>query len=426
MKFILILLIPCFASTSYAIELTETKAIQIFMEKNLDVMASKFDIQITRAEEITAGLWANPSLFVDSQLNPFGKNWNQKNAGGPTQQDIVLTVPIDVNGKRRQAVKVAKLATKVAEAEFQTFVRENIISLLDTLYSFQKLKREFELLQEKSQLLEKLILTLEKRVGGATNQPLIQNRAKLAFEDVRVEIQKNKIEQKAEENKLKTALVLDLAEEINLSLQFKSSLDQKFDVKDLVENGIKNRPDFQGLRLLKEQLNEQVDLDRKRIWDDVGVQAGVARQHQIDKNPENPDSNKFPTAWSWVVGVTVPIPVFDRNQGSIMQSKLRTNQILVKERLMQETLSKEIETSVMKLELTNLNLSRYKSAQLTSARTVRDSALRQFGTGSTTLLEYLDAVDAYHTAINKYIEAQYDLTTEYQRLKLLSGQEIGL
>jgi cobalt-zinc-cadmium efflux system outer membrane protein len=323
-------------------------------------------------------------------------------------------------------VKVAKLATKVAEAQFQSFMRESIFSMLESLYGLKRLKNEYEILQEKSQLLDKLVFTLEKRIGSSTNQPLIQSRAKLAFEDVKVEIQKNKIDQIAEENKLKTFLTLDRNEEIHLSVEFKNKLDESFKHEELVENAKKVRPDFQALKILKEQLDGQIELERKRVWGDMDFQAGLTRQSRVDANPSDLDSSTFPTAWSWLVGLTIPIPAFDRNQGNIQQAKLRANQILIRERFMQEALSNEIETSIRKLKITDLNLNRYKTVQLTSAKTVRDSALRQFGTGSTTLIEYLDAVDAYHATINKYIEAQHGLTTEFLRLKLISGKEIGL
>lgn len=426
MKVLIILILLNFSSMVFAIELNESKAIKLFIEKNLEVAASKYNIEFTEAEELTAGLLANPSIFMDTQLNPFGKNWNQKNAGGPTQKDITLSVPIDVNGKRRQAVKVAKLATKSSEAEFQAFIRESLYGMLDTLYKVQRLEREHELLQEKVQLLDKLIITLEKRIGSASNQPLLQSRAKLADEDVKIEVQKNLIEQNIEENRLKAYLLLNTSEEINLNIDLKTHYEDNLHVNELVDYARKHRPDFLALKYYREQLDEQVVLERKRIWDDVGIQAGVGQQQRVEKRPGDAQSNSLPSAWSWMIGVTIPIPVFDRNQGSILQAKIRGNQALVRERFMSETLAKDIETSVKKIELTNKNLNLYKMHQLTNAKTVRDSALRQFGTGSTTLLEYLDAINAYHTTISKYFSAQYDLTTEVLKLKMISGQDMGL
>lgn len=404
---------------------TESEAIQRYLDNNLQIIASRFQIDLAKAEELTAGLWANPSLFIDSQLNPVGKNWNQKNAGGPTQQDYILNVPVDANGKRRQAVRVAKFATQVTEAEFQAFIREGLFNVLGTFYSLQKLDRERELLLEKGQLLESLVMTLEKRIGSSNSQPLIQSRARLAFEDVKLDIERNKIDHNTTENQLKILLHLEDPETIEPQGVFKNSLTEKFDSAALIENAKKNRPDFQALELLKKQLEGQAELDQRRIWSDIGLQAGMSRQLAVGARPGDPTTHQLPGAWSWLIGVSLPLPVFDRNQGKILQTKLQSNQTLVREKFMQESLVREIDTSLKILEITNINLGRYKNVQLNNAKLVRDSALRQFGTGATTLLEYLDAVNAYHLSIQKYLSLQYDLTTEFIKLKLISGQEVA-
>jgi cobalt-zinc-cadmium efflux system outer membrane protein len=424
MKILSVCIFFAFSSIGSAVELTERHAIDLFMEKNLEVSANKYNIEVNKAEELTAGLWANPSILIDTQLNPFGKDWNQKNAGGPTQQDITLTVPIDINGNHRQAVKVARLATKSSEAEFQAFMRENLYGMLDTLYKVQRLEREHELLQEKVQILDKLIITLEKRIGSASNQPLLQSRAKLANEDVKIEIQQNLIEQQTEENKLRTYLLLGLDEEIKLNINLKTHYADNLHVGNLVEYAEKHRPDFLALKYFHHQMKEQVDLERREIWDDFAILAGVSKQDKLNARPGDINSQKLPSAWSWMIGITVPLPVFDRHQGRVLQTRLRSNQALVREKFMKETLAKDISTSITKIELTNKNLHRYKDNQLANAKTVRDSALRQFGTGSTTLIEYLDAINAYHTTISKYIMAQYDLTSEVMKLKLISGKEM--
>lgn len=420
--FSILIMFPTFA---HGVELTENLAIKLYLDKNFEALASKYEIDLSEAQELTEGLWANPSLLADSQLNPFGKGWNQKNAGGPIQQDLIVTVPIDANGKRRQAVKVARLATKITEAQFLTFIREGVFNTLSTLYQLQKLRKEHELLEEKAQLFERLVLTLEKRIGSPNSQPLIQNRARLALEDVRLEIRKNTIDQVDTTNKLKVLLHQESDSIINPKVSFLSSSSKKFNLSELVENALLKRPDFIALKILKEQIEEQKKLDQRNIFDDISLQAGASRQSSVGARPNDPGSYRLPGAWSWLVGVTIPLPVFDRNQGEILRTKVREGQTLAREQFMVKAVTQDIDTSVKKLEITEMNLQHFKKGQLNNAKLVRDSALRQFGTGAMTLIEYLDAVDAYHTAISKYIESQYELTNEYQKLKLLAGQEIG-
>lgn len=404
------------------VTLTEQTAVEMFLKNNLNLMASKAEIDFATAQELTAGLFRNPSLFMDSQLNPFGQNWNQKNAGGPTQRDLILTVPIDVNGKRRQAVKVAKLATKVAEAFFQETVRSKVFELLNNLYSLQRLHKELELLTEKRDLLEKSVQTLQKRVGSS--QPLIQNRAKLALEEVRFIILDKKAELHTVENDIRSELMLSAAERLKVQVKFLTEVKITETAQELLEKARRQRPDFVGLSLLKEQLAGDVELQKRRVFDDVQLQGGLTRQSAVGARPGDPNSNSLPGAWSWIVGLTVPIPVFDRNQGNIMASKVRQNQVSFKEMQLVVATLNNLDSSLERIFIIGSKLKSFRHLHLDSAQAVRDSALRQFGTGSTTLIEYLDAVNAYQTAIGNYINTQYSYTVEYLNLKLQSGDSI--
>ena len=426
MKAILVFIFFLFNGSTYAMELTESKAVSLFLEKNLGLLASKYDIEISKAAEITASLLPNPNLLIDSQLNSFGDNWNQKNTGGPSQQDLILTIPLDVNGIRKRRIKMARFATKVSEAVFQTAIREGLFSTIDILYKVQRLESEHELLQEKVQLLNKLVMILEKRIGGASNQPLIQSRAKLALENAVIEVHNNLMDQHEEKNKLKASLLLDISEEIKPNVNFKTKFTEQINSLELVKQAQSNRPDFIALRLYKQQVEHEMDLNKREIWDDLSVQAGVSRQNEVGARPGQSNSSSLPSALSWMVGFIFPIPVFDRNQGVVLQNKIQKNQAILREKFLSDTLTKDIETSIKKIELTNANLNRYRTHQIDNAKTVRDSALRQFKTGSTSLIEYLDAIDSYHMTILKYINAQYDLTSELLKLKLISGQEVRL
>jgi len=150
----------------------------------------------------------------------------------------------------------------------------------------------------------------------------------------------------------------------------------------------------------------------------------LTRQSFVGARPGDPNSNSLPGAWSWILGLSIPIPVFDRNQGNIMAAKVRQNQVSLRERYLLMSTLNDIDTSLQKISIIGSKLKSFRGRHLDSAQTVRDSALRQFGTGSTSLIEYLDAVEAYHTAISNYITAQYDFTIEYLNLRLKSGDSL--
>src|SRR3954453_20720953 len=88
------------------------------------------EIPQARADILTASLRANPILYADSQLIPYG-SFSRNRPGGPTQYDINITYPLDVTHKRRTRTDVACKAKRVLEAQYQDAVRLEI----DNLYT---------------------------------------------------------------------------------------------------------------------------------------------------------------------------------------------------------------------------------------------------------------------------------------------------
>jgi cobalt-zinc-cadmium efflux system outer membrane protein len=423
-RFMMILILSLSSLPSWAVSLNETEALSLLLKNNLEVMASKYNIEFSKAQELTAGLWANPTVLLDSQLNPFGGNWNQKNAGGPTQRDLVLNIPVDLNGKRSQAVQVQKLATQVEEVQFQAEVRGKMVELLTDAFDLLRIHKEVELLIEKKELLEKSVLALEKRIGGGSNQPLVQNRAKLAMESAKIELENKKTEQQVLENDIRTVLALSPTEEIKLDLNFAQVSESSLSEEALMKNSLEYRPESIAFKLLKKQSEEDIRLQHKLVFDDVTFQAGLSRQEMVNSRPNTPGSNSLGSAWSWLVGVNIPLPIFDRNQGNVMKASLLKNQIELRERFYLVKLKQDINSSIKKIVRLSSNIKLFRSNQLTNARIVRDSAFRQFGTGGTTLIEYLDAVEAYHSTISQYVSAQYELTAEGLNLRNISGEKL--
>ena len=78
---------------------------------------------------LTASLRANPILYADSQLIPYG-SFSTQRPGGPTQYDLNISHPIDYSHKRQARTMYAELVLRVMEHQYQDAVRLG----LDDLY----------------------------------------------------------------------------------------------------------------------------------------------------------------------------------------------------------------------------------------------------------------------------------------------------
>jgi cobalt-zinc-cadmium efflux system outer membrane protein len=113
--------------------LTLDQAIERLVRENLGLRARAFELPQADADVLTAGLRANPLLYFDSQLIPYG-TYSAQRPGGPLQYDLNVTYPLDVTHKRKARTLVAARARSVLQAQYQDAVRLQIDNLY-TAYS---------------------------------------------------------------------------------------------------------------------------------------------------------------------------------------------------------------------------------------------------------------------------------------------------
>lgn len=98
--------------------LTLDAAIERLVHSNLDLRSKSFVIPQAEADILTASLRANPLLYADRQLIPYG-NDSRDRPGGPTQYDLNITDPLDRNpgNIQRARLNVSQTQNELAAVE---------------------------------------------------------------------------------------------------------------------------------------------------------------------------------------------------------------------------------------------------------------------------------------------------------------------
>ncbi len=107
--------------------LTLDQAIDVTLERSLDLRSKSAEIPMARADILQANLRANPVFYQDGQLLQYAPGeFSRQRPGGPQQFDTNVTYPLDVSFKRTARTRVATRAEKVLEALYQDAVRNRI------------------------------------------------------------------------------------------------------------------------------------------------------------------------------------------------------------------------------------------------------------------------------------------------------------
>lgn len=302
--------------TCWSMSLTEARG--KLLSNKLGFLSAKYKIDLSRAEEITSARFANPTLFLQSQLNPFGEGWTQSNAGGPTQRDAILNVPVDLNGKRKQAQTVAREMTKVSELLYRAEVSSKIYEL-DLLYSALYFKTE------------ELSLLKKKKPSSSNKVQLLEAESLL--------------------HELRTQAGFHLGIDPSLIMNIESpQVVNKFEsLSFYLENAKRHRSDLKAMEASVKMHDSKIDLEKRLAHDDVVFFGGISRQEQVGANPKIPGSTPFKEAYSYTFGLNIPLPVH-HHDGEILKSKLEKNQNLLEIENFNKKLEADISISLNRLQ----------------------------------------------------------------------------
>ncbi len=407
--------------------ITIDEAVEEGIRSNLELLAAKYDVSIARADELTAGLWYNPSITIDGLAQTFGSNWNQTTAGGPKQNDAVLSYPLDITNKRGKRKESAHQAYKAAEANFQDIIRKKVLEIRLSYINVMLNEELLKLSHEKESNMQKLVELLKTRVGSKDILPLLQSRAQLALDQAAQARKKRENNLIASKNSLVSLLA---SSSFDVDFEIKTKL-RDFSVQDLpdkekiVNDALQTRPDIQELKINYLKAVSDRKLASAMTLDNLGLSLGYTSYSGMDANP-NTGAPALNGTSAWSASLNIPLPLFDRNQWNKEKANLLMEQILKQAKALELSIRQEITNLYDHVSLTKELIVKYENVQLKNAEYVRDTQQRLFGTGAQQqgLLEYFDSIGAYNDTLEDYYNSLADYRKDIASLNAALGRDL--
>jgi cobalt-zinc-cadmium efflux system outer membrane protein len=395
--------------------LTLDQAIERLVRANLGLQARQFELSQADADILTASLRANPLLYFDSQLIPYG-TYSDSRAGGPLQYDLNVTYPLDVTRKRKARTLVAVRAKSVLQAQFQDAVRLQI----DNLYTaFSDVLAARETVRFATTAREGLRELLTRTRG-------LYEQGSRTFADVSrieamheaAEVQVVDAEEVLRTSRRNLGVLLNIPGPEAERMQVRGTLRDVFPppppVDALVRMALDCRPDVVAYRMGIGRAEAEVKLARANRLSDVYL---LYQPYTFQNNaPFNKQS-----ATSWALGVTVPLPLYNRNQGNIQRSRINVRQSQVELAEREQIVANEVRQAERQYTLTRSAVQRIEGRLLPSALRVRDDAYQLFVRGEEEAIVYLNAQREYNEAARQY----RDMLVRHRRAMLRVNTAVG-
>ena len=122
-----------------------------------------------------------------------------------------------------------------------------------------------------------------------------------------------------------------------------------------------------------------------------------------------------------VVGLSMPIPLFNRNQGNVLAAARRTDQARDLRNASELRLRTDIQTTLDQWMTANTEVASFNQTILPAAQSAVDTATRGFEMGKFNFLDVLDAQRTLISARTQYIQAIAEATDAWVRIERIFG-----
>jgi cobalt-zinc-cadmium efflux system outer membrane protein len=398
--------------------LTLDAAIERYVRENLDLRAQYMEIPQADADVLTASLRSNPVFYADGQLVPYGQYSNAR-PGGQTQYDVNISYPLDLTHKRRARTVSAQRAKKTLEAQYQDAVRLGI----DNVYTAY-----VDVLQYRGAVKFGEVGVVGLRDVRTTTEALFRKGERTITDVNRVDLQLKSAEtglrgsrETYQRAKRALGVLLGMSPQEAEAMEVRGSLRDAFPppppLEELQKIALTSRPDIQSFIIGVSRAEADVKLARANVLQDVYV---LYQPYTLQDNTWQ--GLKSPT--SWALGVTIPIPVYNRNQGAILRSKLNVTQTQIQHAAVVRTAINDVRQAEQAYHTSLANLRQIETEVLPDADKVLADSKRLFEQGEITVIELLNARKDYNDIARLYLDALVAHRRSMLDLNTALGQRI--
>jgi cobalt-zinc-cadmium efflux system outer membrane protein len=373
------------------------QTVEFSLQNNGDLKALHEEKGIREAGKIKAGLYPNPVLELDGTTGELtGSRFENTLSIGVSQEFLTA-------GKRGKRLQAAAKEIESFDRQVDNSGRLLIEEVKTTFYNFLLAGKKVELAQ-RSIALNSQFLDITKQRFDAGDVP------ELELNLARVEVARSE-ERKAEAERelfpAKARLLLLMGIPQDETARFSGSLEGKPFVKTLEELkglALEKRPDLKALEAEKTKGDAEASLALAERIPNITVGIGYQRENSaVEVAGEEIKSRDN------LIGMklSIPIPLFDRNQAGIREAKARKGSAENRYAFTRLTIDREVESALARLTTAEKSLSIYTRdilPQLEENLKLVQEAYRLGEVGILTVIEeqkkFFEVNDGYLAALN--------------------------
>jgi cobalt-zinc-cadmium efflux system outer membrane protein len=387
--------------------LTLRQALSLALTKSPELAGASLEIRIAEAKMLQAGLLPNPQFGV--AVDQFGGAHTMKNFEA-AETTLELSQLVELGGKRSKRIQLSTLEKDLAGWDYEV---KRLVVLTETAKSFVEVLAAQEQEKVTSQLVElaqKVRESVSERVKAGIISPLEETKSAVSASSAMIEWNKAKNNLLAARYRLAEQWGQETVPAFGWA---EGDLEEVRPIPsyDSVQGLIARNPDV--ARWVKEiqQRSAALELETAKRIPDITVRGGVIRFNE-------PEENAF------LVGLSIPIPLFDRNQGGILAARRKLSKAKEEYRATKAKANSGLGEVYHTLSSSYYEVLSLKRDVLPAAAHAFEASREGFREGKFDFLELLDSQRTLFVARMKYIDALANHHKAKADLERLTGEGI--
>jgi cobalt-zinc-cadmium efflux system outer membrane protein len=409
------LLVAAAVSASAQQTLTWEQVRLRFDQNNPTLLAGKLVIEESKAQEITAFLRPNPTFSLSADGTQIAPNKGIWRPLAGTFESPSLSYLHERQRKRELRLESAKKGTLIAESNHADLERTMLSNLRGAFVSALQAKAVLQLAKDNLAYYDHVLDISRNRFNAGDIAQIDLDRLELQ----RVQYESDL--QAAEEN-LETAKI-----QLLTLLNDRTSIAQ-FDVTGLFDfnDQLVPRDEFRKIALdTRPDLRAAVEaVDKAQTDHKLAVANGSTDPTLSAWYTHNSSTNNPFGVNTAGVSVSIPLRIFDRNQGEKLRTQL---DIRRNERLRdaaEAQVYSDVDSSYATVDSNLILLRPYKAKYLQQSVRVRDTITFSYQHGGASLLDFLNAQAEYRTVQLSYVNLVGSYLTAAAQLNMAVGREV--
>lgn len=382
-----------------AAPLTLETAQKMAFDANPELAAAQRELEAIAATVIQAQTRPNPELATLVE--------DTRSATRTTT--LQLNQPVELGGKRAARIDAAERGRDAARAELNAKRAEIRAAVTAAFFGTLVAQERLQLAQAGVELAQRATDAARRRVLAGKVSPIEETKARVAESGVRVELKLAASELATARKRLASiwgepAPRFERVEgdpEALPPLPARADLERRMDAS----------PNLRRARIEVARRLALAEVERSRRVPDLTVSLGAKRNNELGIDQA-------------IFGVSIPIPLFDRNQGNLLEALRRADKARDELSAAELRLSNELTQAFERLSVARSELESLKRDILPGAQSAYDAVLKGFELGKFSFLEVLDAQRTLFQAKSQGLRALVDVHRAAAEIERILGEAV--